>query len=372
MKLSDFKTTVGNDGKTQQVNFLYVYDFSSEPQVTDKPMPEKIPYADQEAQYGNNILTSLNYVPYKTATAAEGNITTRIKPFNSASIHKREIWPTKKDFIEDGEVYNADGEPYYKVVARDVDGDMLYDYNISSNRYYDYLFYINFNNVIDGDPTEIQPHHAYLYTSWAGWSITELHPILGNDTKYTATSKDVWKFRFNVSTGQQTQNMSKQQQETLARFPRFSQGPKNAISGSVSCLMGSEMTIADYSLMSPEYTYVPESAGRPGRWMWVDSPSYLHNNGGYQERLDESRGYYHPTSNKQVDMLNAWRDVCFSGNPKLLKDPMGQTMLIQIISNNNETQYDNNIRSNQISFDWIEIGDASKLQITGLVSDNDR
>jgi hypothetical protein len=47
--------------------------------------------------------------------------------------------------------------------------------------------------------------------------------------------------------------------------------------------------------------------------------------GGYIEKMPFSDQL---TSNQKVDMLEAWRKICYSGNPKLLKDSKGQKFLI--------------------------------------------
>jgi hypothetical protein len=42
--------------------------------------------------------------------------------------------------------------------------------------------------------------------------------------------------------------------------------------------------------------------------------------GGYTESFPFSEQL---TSNQKVDMLEKWREICYSGNPKLLKDAKG-------------------------------------------------
>ena len=89
--------------------------------------------------------------------------------------------------------------------------------------------------------------------------------------------------------------------------------------------------------------------------------------GGYTERLPFSSRL---SSNQQIDMLEAWRKVCYSGNPKLLKDNKGQKFLIQIVSASNTPSLDNEGRMPEtINFSWVEIGSAKNITVTGQRED---
>ena len=62
-------------------------------------------------------------------------------------------------------------------------------------------------------------------------------------------------------------------------------------------------------------------------------------------------------------MLDKWRDVCYSGNPKLLKDQKGQTFIIQITDPSNTTNESLEKMPEEISFSWIEIADAKDCRV---------
>ena len=85
--------------------------------------------------------------------------------------------------------------------------------------------------------------------------------------------------------------------------------------------------------------------------------------GGYVERLPFCERL---TSNESIDMLNAWRKVCHSGNPKLLKDNKGQKFLVQIISSSNTPSLSTGqVIPDKIDFSWVEIGSADNIVVTG-------
>lgn len=95
----------------------------------------------------------------------------------------------------------------------------------------------------------------------------------------------------------------------------------------------------------------------------VGTPNCPETEGGYTERLPFSERL---TSNQKVDMLEAWRQICFSGNPKLLKDSKGQKFLVQITQSSNTPSPDSRNRSpDRIDFSWVEIGSTKNITVIG-------
>lgn len=215
------------------------------------------------------------------------------------------------------------------------------DFNVSNNRTYRYILY----------PYEQAPKQSIynlqksvkepIGVNWQGWSITELHPVDGSNKKFTASPDDVWVFNLNVDTGEQTQNISRQEQQTLGQFNRYSQGRLNYVSGSVNCLLGSDVLPASYVIKNGKTV----------------------NEGGYQEIRKTNKA---PTSNERVDMLLAWRRLVMSSNPKLLKDRAGQSFLVTINSSTNKPMDAVYRQPNTISFTWTQIGTTDGLQIVGV------
>ncbi len=364
------------DSQYIKSKFFYVSTFGNgiAPQATNGA-PEKIENANVMSVIDNNLRSVIGLFNFENVesngkiitTAAAQGISNDDQSLYSISIYKKEIWYNR----ETGKPMEQD--VWTPVVLENASGTIR-DFNIGNNRYYKYVFRLVENKI--GGNVEYQSGIIVpIKTSWQGWSITELHET--DDPKvFTAAPKDVWKFKYNISNGAQTQNVAKTQQETLSRYPIFSHGVKNAIGGSVTCLLGREMINADYT--NKEWVYEQDPNTSEPNFIWRENNGPFENLGGYRERLGRVQnfcstspdylsasvlGFRNLTSNEAVDMLDKWRDVCYSGNPKLLKDQKGQTFIIQITDPSNTTNESWEKMPEEISFSWIEIADAKDCRI---------
>lgn len=344
------------------------------PQATNGA-PEKIENANVMSVIDNNLRSVIGLFNFENVesngktimTAAAQGISNDDQSLYSISIYKKEIWYNR----ETGKPMEQD--VWTPVVLENASGTIR-DFNIGNNRYYKYVFRLVENKI--GGNVEYQSGIIVpIKTNWQGWSITELHET--DDPKvFTAAPKDVWKFKYNISNGAQTQNIAKTQQETLSRYPIFSHGVKNAVGGSVTCLLGREMINANYT--NKEWVYEEDPYTTEPNFIWIETNGPFKNLGGYRERLGRVQnfcdtnpdylsasvlGFRNLTSNEAVDMLDKWRDVCYSGNPKLLKDQKGQTFIIQITDPSNTTNESWEKMPEEISFSWIEIADAKDCRI---------
>ena len=344
------------------------------PQATNGA-PEKIENANVMSVIDNNLRSVIGLFNFENVesngkiimTAAAQGISNDDQSLYSISIYKKEIWYNR----ETGKPMEQD--VWTPVVLENASGTIR-DFNIGNNRYYKYVFRLVKNKI--GGNVEYQSGIIVpIKTNWQGWSITELHET--DDPKvFTAVPKDVWKFKYNISNGAQTQNIAKTQQETLSRYPIFSHGVKNAVGGSVTCLLGREMINANYT--NKEWVYEQDPSTTEPSFIWRENNGPFENLGGYRERLGRVQnfcgtnpdylsasvlGFRNLTSNEAVDMLDKWRDVCYSGNPKLLKDQKGQTFIIQITDPSNTTNESWEKMPEEISFSWIEIADAKDCRI---------
>ena len=363
-----------NSASTQFLQSNFFYLSSSENGIAPKTQtgaPEKISNAEIQKVLDENLRSVIglfNFEDVKNgeeiiATAAAEGISNADQSLYAVSVYKKEIW-------YDREAGKSMEEPVWTPVALNESSNIIRDFNIGNNRYYKYVFRLVENKA--GGGVEYQSGIIVpIKTSWQGWSITELHET--DDPKvFTAAPKDVWKFKYNISNGAQTQNVAKTQQDTLSRYPIFSHGVKNAVSGSVTCLLGREMINADYT--NKEWVYEQDTSTS----IWTEINGPFKNLGGYRERLGRVQnfcganpdylsasvlGFRNLTSNEAVDMLDKWRDVCYSGNPKLLKDQKGQTFIIQITDPSNTTNESWEKMPEEISFSWIEIADAKDCRI---------
>lgn len=362
----------------QYIKSKFFYISTSEDGIAPQAVngaPEKIENANVMSVVDNNLRSVIGLFNFENVenngkiitTAAAQGISNDDQSLYSISIYKKEIWYNR----ETGKPVEQD--VWTPVVLEDASGTIR-DFNIGNNRYYKYVFRL-VENKVDGNVEYQSGIIVPIKTSWQGWSITELHET--DDPKvFTAAPKDVWKFKYNISNGAQTQNVAKTQQDTLSRYPIFSHGVKNAVGGSVTCLLGREMINADYT--NKEWVYEQDPNTSEPNFVWRESNGPLENLGGYRERLGRVQnfcgtnpdylsasvlGFRNLTSNEAVDMLDKWREVCYSGNPKLLKDQKGQTFIIQITDPSNTTNESWEKMPEEISFSWIEIADAKDCRI---------
>lgn len=308
--------------KGQTVNFINIL---SGVHVANE-VPKKIQYTDTDNL--ENVTALLNYVVIKTNehsySSQQGFAPMHSSQSQTADLFRREV--TTK--IENGvEVVDRRLTPL-KLVGENIQDFTFYDFNVSNNRTYQYVLY----PTIDGD--DVDREEVIVHTNWQAWSITELHSTGKGNNSYYATANDVWLFNLNVDTGEQTQNLTRNEVQTLGAYPRYSQGRQNYISGTVSCLMGSDVLPANYLNGKME--------------------------GGYTEkRLFD----VNPTSNERIDMLNAWRALVFSKNPKLLKDRKGQAFLVTLTQSSNKPYDAVRRQPDTISFSWTQIGSLDEVTI---------
>lgn len=324
--MPEFTSFVG-----QKVGFINVLSDNGQAAGTPVSKPEKVLY---DAEDIDSVICLIDYYHWSTAnrtyTIEQGYAPSRSSSVDSASsVFKQEI-------DDDGNALTR----FYPVDTEIVNFKFR-DFNVSNNRRYRYVLY-PFDMFGDATSSSIEKAvtETPIITNWQGWSITELHPVSGNAKKFTASADDVWVFNLNVDTGEQSQNISRQEQQTLGQFNRYSQGKLNYISGSVNCLLGSDVLPASYIIKN-------------GKTI---------NEGGYQEirKTDKT-----PTSNERVDMLLAWRKLVMSSNPKLLKDRAGQSFLVTISNSTNKPMDAVYRQPNTISFTWTQIGTTEDVEIVG-------
>lgn len=337
----NIKITIGsnNNGKVIKQDVSYIYVFDEQSLTADHY--EKTSYGDLEKK--DKLVMALNYRKDVELEPSPSGVTRQGKKYDSLYAFKREIW-------------DGGGQSIYEpvIIKNSSDAKTFVDYNISNNRWYEYVIQPSDLNEEAG---VIKSVKKIVHAKWQYWSLTELHPVSGDKKKFTASPSDIWIFKYNVSPSEQTQNMAKSQQDNLSQYPVFSRGKKNNISSSVSCLLGSEM--APYNFVTFKKT---PRYDENGNIKWVEEFGHTETLGGYTERkLFRER----LTSNQKVDMLNMWREVAYSGNPKLIKDVKGQKFLVQITQSSNSVNDSWNKNPDTINFSFVEIGSLEGVTITG-------
>lgn len=355
---------LGNPSRKSTVSYLYAYhkDESTQkfPEISSKKTYNDI-INDENKDF---LLFALNYtaepVDGLPMPLPDGIVSQGLKMTPQRSIYKREVWRDNNN-----QVY---AEKILHPVVLQNNVSRVIDYNVATNRNYEYIIYLTDQSIDGVIQREI---HFPITTKWDYWSISELHKTTEQNV-YTTSENETWLFKFNVEPGEQQQNVAKSQQDTLGKYPAFSYGKKNYTTSSVSCLLGSEMLPFDF--LTTNYALVRDTETGSVSWGLAQDTSEVY--GGYTEsrwkKLLDKCGMDQKvvnvfdtkiTSNDSVDMLNEWKKLCNSGNPKLYKNSKGQSFIIQI------TEFSNSINESwdkqpiTINFSWTEIADASDARI---------
>lgn len=316
--------------KGQEIDFINIMsDFTINPNTS---VPKEVNY---DVSTDINYVVLLDYHPYKSEgdnrvyTNEQGFAPIYYSANQTYDLFRREVTVRKDDrgnLVADRNLTNLE------LIGSDLTAFYFKDYKIANDRTYQYVFY-----PASGSDRVIR-EEVVLPVKWNSWSITELHPADSSGKKFYVSPEDVWLFKFNVETGEQNQNITRQENVTLGQYPRYYEGRQNYISGTVSCLLGSEMVSAAY----------------------LAENGFDMRDGMYREyRIFDT----HPTSNQKVDMLKAWREFVKSKNPKLLKDRKGQIFIVAVTQSSNKP-YDN-IRNQPdvINFSWTQTKSVDDVMI---------
>ena len=290
---------------------------------------------DADGDQRQNIIALLNYVEANKPFVIHDK---QGLGFLNISTTEQGIDVFKQEIDKDGNALTS-----LELVAKNLRSYKFRDYNVSNHRHYRYFIYLS---PTEQPPTEqkdkkiIYKTSFDIYTDWQQWSITELHPTDESMKTFTANPEDVWLFNLNIDSGAQAQNVSFNEVQTLGVYPRISQGKGNYVSGSVSCLLGSDVISVGEALK---------------RGLSLSDAGYL-----------EMRKYSSSiTSNQRVDMLKAWRKLVASKNPKLLKDREGQSFLVSLSNSTNKPMDAARLQPNTINFNWTQIGTLDGVTIVG-------
>ena len=333
----NIKIALPNYGK-QEVGFINILGVFAK--NAGKAMP--IAY-NTDGDKRQNIIALLNYVEATDPFVIHDK---QGLGFLNISTTEQGIDVFKQEIDKDGNALTS-----LELVAKNLRSYKFRDYNVSNHRNYRYFIYLSPTEQKGLSPTEqkdkkiIYKTSFDIYTDWQQWSITELHPTDESMKTFTANPEDVWLFNLNIDSGAQAQNVSFNEVQTLGVYPRISQGKGNYVSGSVSCLLGSDVISVGEALK---------------RGLSLSDAGYL-----------EMRKYSSSiTSNQRVDMLKAWRKLVASKNPKLLKDREGQSFLVSLSNSTNKPMDAARLQPNTINFNWTQIGTLDGVTIVGTFDDN--
>ena len=249
-------------------------------------------------------------------------------------------------------VYRKAPEDKFYTYLCDMHGNYsMLDYGVAANSYYHYLlayrqgkgnYKIYEDNFIDENG---MPVMAYVATKWDFWTICDIVET-DEDGLYEKIGT-TWKFAYNFENGDVVQNTNITTWDTLGRFPKFSYGQKNYMSGSISCCLGDITQYVDGKIEKivagdQEKTYIRAV-----------------NKDGYTEKINKNSRY-----SREVEKYNAWREFAVDGNLKLLKDYKRNARVIQIVSSPTANiNMQSNLMQTVISFEWQEAIDFNKIRI---------
>lgn len=263
------------------------------------------------------------------------------------SIYRRELQKYSRIKRLDNGLIRVETEEYrgeWKPVLLKTRNESFRDFNIKAGHSYQYVIYpTGSSQAIQqfANAKETGPYAGSavpIVTNWDEWSLIELKPVKNAvdapilRKSYEVDLDNIWLFKYGLETGSQNQNFQKSEIQTLGQYQKIGYGKSNFISGDVSCYLGSEI--------------VPYSKN------------------GYIERMRKSINTPLST-NEKAFMLQQWRKIASSPNPKLLRDMKGQSWIVQIMSNNNTPKNFYSDQPDTISFSWKQIDNTDNVIIIG-------
>lgn len=151
-----------------------------------------------------------------------------------------------------------------------------------------------------------------IIPQWRCWSVIGLKKIKKN--VYTVDTNNIWKFEFNLESGNLKDTIRRQVHNTYSRFPKVMYGKQRYKEGSISCLIG------DISSTNCDY-------------------------------------------HDSVEMMDRWDEFVNNGEIKLLKAPKGIIYPVDIYdsSYNIMDGYEN--EPVELSFNYVQVEDSNNMSV---------
>ena len=226
---------------------------------------------------------------------------------------------------------------YSKVGFLSKDATGVIDYLIKNNAYYQWILvpvtesHLGKQSITTDDLEKVR-------VNFETWSVIFLKEDTNanGDTIYAADN--IFIFRCNLQPGSLVQNIDKTQFENYTRYPKFSVGAKNYISGDLSCLLS--------------------------------NISYRENETEEEEAFRNAQGTGYVYYEEPVYKWEKWNECIASGKDCIIKDDKGHIFYGQIISNSGTPLGNMKDPPTTISFSFVENDTIDGKLIYNEIQDN--
>jgi hypothetical protein len=210
---------------------------------------------------------------------------------------------------------------YNKVGFLGKDAVGIIDYLIKNNAYYQWVLipvtesHLGKQSITTDDLEDAR-------VNFETWSVIFLKDDVDSNGKAIHKAENIFIFRCNLQPGSLVQNIDKTQFENYTRYPKFSVGAKNYISGDLSCLLS--------------------------------DVGYRENETEDEEAFRNSQGVGYVYYEEPVYKWEKWNECIASGKDCIIKDDKGHIFYGQIVSNSGTPLGDMKDPPTTISFSFVE------------------
>lgn len=210
---------------------------------------------------------------------------------------------------------------YNKVGFLGKDAVGIIDYLIKNNAYYQWVLipvtesHLGKQSITTDDLEDAR-------VNFETWSVIFLKDDINSNGDVIHKAENIFIFRCNLQPGSLVQNIDKTQFENYTRYPKFSVGAKNYISGDLSCLLS--------------------------------DVGYRENETEDEEAFRNSQGVGYVYYEEPVYKWEKWNECIASGKDCIIKDDKGHIFYGQIISNSGTPLGNMKDPPTIISFSFVE------------------
>lgn len=321
---------------------------------------------DKNENYFTNFLVNPNYYSYMAKYYSE-------VPTNDTFIIYKKMNNNELKYVCTIENKPSENEVYTK----------FYDYNILNKQNYNYcvtkkyksnndIIYNYYSSTKENEWYEGEEYiidklddtvELYIKPNFCKWFICDIE--MTDDENIYFVKDDVWMFGIGANTGSITNNLNISKQDTLGRFSRVSIGEKDYESGTFTTLLGEMREFYDNSLY--EKTHNPDLLNKLNKG-YNFSKKYQYTEMDYKKyNFMNEKARIETINRTEMDKLVRWKSFIKNGSLKFMRDLKGNGWIIQIIDspsyNIENTSF---LQQTEVSFEWQEVIDASKVSIIKL------